>query len=697
MPKRGRSRHGSGGDTAAGAGDRPVDGRSSSPAFRGGGKSTFERERYEELSRSSLSDWNARVSAGQRQAAALGLALRGAQSWAQFGDALRRVNPERLETSQATIMLNTYARLWIESKQRGSSASSSASGAAGSASSPSASSSPRLPHGPPAFITNAVAGFLADAAPFVHLIPATFMLASLSRAVGSELASKCGGHTAPLPLLLTRLELLLSKPEELDFVRRAGAGAEDAASGAPRGPPSPKGTLTMGALLSMIATSLRRLGVRAPAPWRSLAEAAEPCMRSGELAGDQLALVVNAYSTADNPEPRFLDAALTAATSPAGLARLTAPFFAAAFFTAAIKAGRTEPELLNPMADKLVELIAAARQRDAAGAGQGEGAGTPTHGLAPGDGSPKTPGPIRHHPRPLTDENVLWLLRSCEAAGFTHHRPLARALLEEAWLNRGSWSALARLQAAQHLLAFEVDVLGEQLEWPAAQVTSQAAPAATSHEAGEPRVGHGQQAAAAAAAASPSVEADETAGAARDAGGPLVREEEVTAYMSRPTLTVTELIMTLQCLVRLRSAGSGAARDGADAAAPPPTSRMPSALATAVQLVQAAAPLMRPRQVIESLAALTAAGLAAPPALLAHAQKLYNEHAAAGASAAALAAAGDAEASTAALPSDNRAREVEAMCAAVGRLLAWQVEGAAAAAGLADGFLLHCRTVAARR
>ncbi|GIL63996.1 hypothetical protein Vafri_17973 [Volvox africanus] len=260
----------------------------------------------------------------------------------------------------------------------------------------------------------------------------------------------------------------------------------------------------------------------------------------------------------------------------------------------------------------------------------------------------------------------------------------------------------------------------------------------------------------------------------------LVSENEVLQFLQSPGITITLLLTVLHGLSRLNTpkcshgdgaaaaattandddattaaagnmaavrGGEGRGREPEVAASANHRNSMPTALGVAVQLIDAAAPLMEPRQAVQALSSLLAAGVPAPPLLLQRTEQLYKdsltggaatsgsgsgvtrmhdrriavaETAASGAAAAvqkdagsgdpaiitnptaaAAAAAGAEEASNA--DSDHLAgprggggrRDVAVMCATVGRALAWQPAAAAAAAAvLSEEFVRHCRHAA---
>ncbi|GFR51814.1 hypothetical protein Agub_g14273, partial [Astrephomene gubernaculifera] len=166
----------------------------------------------------------------------------------------------------------------------------------------------------------------------------------------------------------------------------------------------------------------------------------------------------------------------------------------------------------------------------------------------------------------------------------------------------------------------------------------------------------------------------------------------VLGFLGRPELTVGELLTVLLALARLHdNVASSAVRTDTTAAQPTaaavPTAaigqRMPTALATAVQLVDAAAPLMRTRALTQALTALAAAGTAAPPSVLARAQQLHDELYG-------KASKPSAGGTTALAPG---VRDMLALCALVGRVLTWQ-PAAVAAVGLHEDFVRRCRTAA---
>ncbi|EFJ45656.1 hypothetical protein VOLCADRAFT_94035 [Volvox carteri f. nagariensis] len=239
-----------------------------------------------------------------------------------------------------------------------------------------------------------------------------------------------------------------------------------------------------------------------------------------------------------------------------------------------------------------------------------------------------------------------------------------------------------------------------------------------------------------------------------------------------PNITIPSLLAVLYGLSHLRVRPERHAGGGVTAAAPAATAaaggeygmesaaagvtvpvavghvnRMPTALKVAVQLVDAAAPVMTPRQVIQALVSLAAAGVTVSPPLLQRAEHLYGTHVKGAVGAADSGSTCTAGAAGIAHGKDNVGgdagsgggtgdggvggheadpattstagsevsldqqkpviggggggganggrvpRDLAPMCAMVGRVLAWQPT-AAAAAMLSDDFVRHCRTSA---
>ncbi|GLC60875.1 hypothetical protein PLESTB_001686000 [Pleodorina starrii] len=348
------------------------------------------------------------------------------------------------------------------------------------------------------------------------------------------------------------------------------------------------------------------------------------------------------------------------------------------------------------------------------------------------------------------DIQITYALEACAAAGLGRDSELVQLLVEEVKRRQSGWDLMHRLMISRHINALGLNVVAPLTSpapppspsiMPSGAASTSAAEAVGQQQQQQPHHHHQQQQQQQETVESPPLD------------WVLIREEEVLECLRRKTITVTPLLLILYGMSQLRtrpsvaraSGGGGdgaaaavdddeydmdlpasAAATAAAAAAAGHPNRMPTALGVAVQLVDAAAPLMAPRQVALTLSSLAAAGVFMPPRLLQRAEQLYREAmdgAGGGAAAAATAVAAGAggagsEFGVAAAEEETAAvdggvsqeldaqhhgggggggggggRGVVSMCSMVGRVLAWQ-PGAAAAAMLSEEFVRHCRGAA---
>ncbi|GLI71417.1 hypothetical protein VaNZ11_016602 [Volvox africanus] len=440
-------------------------------------------------------------------------------------------------------------------------------------------------------------------------------------------------------------------------------------------------------------------------------------------------------------------------------------------------AAATTEAAITPAADGGSTAAAAAA---AAAPGFGRGSGD--------EMSPSSAPPLqqrrRDRIRPSTaDFQISYVLQACTAADLPPDSELVQLLIAEVKRRQAGWDLLHRLMTARHLNALGVNVTDPVTK---AQETAAAAAAAGPSTSISVANASGATTSAGAGAGATKAGAEQPSRPPQPPQPPrpphqeqqmdvptwtLISEDEVLRFLQSPGITITLLLTVLHGLSRLNAppsahgdgaaaaaAGSMAAVRGGDLSGSEPLAeaatsanhrnRMPTALGVAVQLIDAAAPLMEPRQTVQALSSLLAAGVAAPPLLLQRTEQLYKdsltggaattgsgsgaasgvnrmhdrriaiaETAASGAAAAVQkdAASGDLAVTTnpaaagagagakdasnvdpdhlAGLRGGGGRRDVSVMCATVGRALAWQ-PAAAAAAMLSEEFVRHCRHAA---
>ncbi|KAG2496737.1 hypothetical protein HYH03_005147 [Edaphochlamys debaryana] len=541
-------------------------------------------------------------------------------------------------------------------------------------------------------VTQLLAHLLSDALPFLHLRNTAFMVLNLSRAQHTGLSVAGGmGPDRPLRQLLDRTEQLLRHPLS------GGGGAKLFAKH--EGPDEYSRGLARN--IAILCTALQHLPAAPSSLYKAISAAAQPLLERW-MSGEQLAHVVQAFVKARNPDPGFLEACLAAAARPPALAAMASPGAAAGvaqLLAGAAAGGVVQPEIINPLADRLLELLKGPGQAQAqAQAGRAQRGSKPGPDASNGtEGANGEAGSSSAGGRPLlTPGRVIHTLMWLATAGCRGHPELLAHLHAEVVRGRDSWPPLLRLQAAQYLMALGVDCLGAPAPAPLA-----AAPAAdASAPDASPAVAAAAPEGSSAGAASPVPTAQGApAAAAPAAPAAVVTEAEVEQLLRRPELQMRELLSALHALARLRGpAPAVAAAAGANGAATPdgaapaaaPQARMPSALAVAVELTAAAAPHMGAADVAAALGCLLSVGVAVPPPVIARAQQLYDDAVQKQQHAVQKPPSGSGSGSGSRDPSTDP--ELVAMCAGVGRVLTWQPQ--AAAGLLRADFSERCRSAA---
>ncbi|GFR51813.1 hypothetical protein Agub_g14272, partial [Astrephomene gubernaculifera] len=365
---------------------------------------------------------------------------------------------------------------------------------------------------PPEEVTERLHTLVADTVPFTTMRHLALMLMNLSRVPHSPLSS-CQG-TAPavhtpdssqgsnsrddnghnrlnqqsvLHMLLQRLQLLLQPSDGPHATAEGPMGGKSpyyssSSSSSPssfereRDWDAPWQIQMVVRQLSMSCVALRRLHVADPLVYRAIAARATPLLESSAAAylrGEPLAGIILAFSVADNPEPRFMRLALSTATRPGSLTRLRTPYYAASLLNCACRAGLTDPEILNPLADRLVALMESAASSSSGGGSGGDrqqqhreekeesrGSSSDREEAGDGDEGEETGVAAEEAQATLRPREVAFLLQACAAVGFNSHAALLGALSAEIQRCRSSWPLPWRLQAAQYLLSLGVDLLG---------------------------------------------------------------------------------------------------------------------------------------------------------------------------------------------------------------------------------------------
>ncbi|GIL91325.1 hypothetical protein Vretifemale_18954, partial [Volvox reticuliferus] len=409
-------------------------------------------------------------------------------------------------------------------------------------------------------------------------------------------------------------------------------------------------------ILTYSCTALRRLGTLRPSVYRALAAAAAPLL-GRDLSGDALPPLVLGFLEAGNPEPLFMEQLIRQSSLPYSLARTTSVFAGTILLRAAGLLG-AEPRVIRPLSRRLTELLkewlqsanaqnqsrgaTAAAAATAAGSGSTAAAVEPpssgtaeataaaaAEAAAGGEGEgvedalpPPPPQQQQQRVRPSTaDFQIVYVLQACTAASLPPDSELVQLLITEVKRRQPGWDLLHRLMAARHLSALGVNAVA-----PVATAAPAEQPLQSLPPRQLPRPQQEQQ---------------------TDAQAwTLISEDEVLQLLLRPGIKLTLLLTVLHGLSRLNtpacSHGNGvAAAVGGMAAAqgdeyggreraPAATSAshrniMPTALSVAVQMLEAAAPLMAPRQAVQALSSLMAAGVPPPPLLLQRTEQLYKD------------------------------------------------------------------------